>query len=483
MRRGKGFSLSADLLAILLLLAPASGQPLQQRVEALIRSSPAAQRAFWGIKVVDPADGRVLAALNAGRFFRPASNTKLFTTALALMRLGPDWTFNTTVTATPSGDLVLAGGGDPTLSARAVPYRRGPVTGDPLQALEALADQVVAHGIREVKGDIIGDDTIWPWEPYPEGWTADDTVWLYGAPVSALEVNDGSFRLTLAPAAVPDLPPSITLSPPVEYFTIDNRVRWGAGLERKIRVERSGGQLRLTGTMPAQPVHLDLAVDDPAFYAAYAFTDALARRGVVIRGRPAARHRAAGQPYLPVQGKELARRTSPPLLEVLRTINKISQNLHVEMVLREVGRVRRGSGSLEAGIEERKAFLAQAGIPDTEYDLDDASGLARQNLVTPDAVARLLVYMYGTQYREAWLSLLPIGGEDGTLEDRFDKQSAARAIHAKTGTLTAVSGLSGYAERRRGGPVVFSILVNNYHGQSREIRGVMDKIALLIAGS
>jgi len=476
-----------------LLLQASPAQPLRERIESALNSSPAAQRAFWGIQVVNLASGETLYQSNAERFFVPASNTKLFTTALALMRLGPDYRFQTSIrsAAMPEaegripGDLVLVGGGDPTLSARAVPYQKGRPTGNPLQAIEDLAGQVYAAGVRRIDGNIVGDDTAYVWAPYPEGWAHDDTMWDFGAPVSALTVNDNVFSLTLRAAGTGRRTPALFLSPALEYYSIDNRVRSGPGLENKVYVERLSGarELRLWGTMSSDPVSTVpflLAIDDPALYAAYALSDALTRRGIQVNGRPVARHRFANQTGPPpAPGEvELAHRDSPPLIEILRIIDKVSQNLHAEMVSREVARVRQGTGSREAGLEEVRAFLAETGIDETEYHFLDGSGLSPFGLVTPAAEVKLLRAMQESQYRELWKSMLALGGEEGTLSMRFEGRPEARRIRAKTGTLTHAAALAGYIESRSRGTLAFSILANNYNAPGAEIRAVMDRIAL-----
>jgi len=162
----------------------------------------------------------------------------------------------------------------------------------------------------------------------------------------------------------------------------------------------------------------------------------------------------------------------------VRVIDKVSQNLHAELVLREVARAKRGVGSREAGLEELRQFLAEAGIEEASYRFEDGSGLSRLNLVAPSAVVKLLGYMHRRPHREAWLSLLPVGGEDGTLANRFAGQAEARRLRAKTGTLSHVSALSGYVESRSRGWLAFSVLVNNYSGASSEIRPIIDKICL-----
>jgi serine-type D-Ala-D-Ala carboxypeptidase/endopeptidase (penicillin-binding protein 4) len=478
-------------ISLFLLATPLVGAAsLAHRIDAIVRSSPAAERAFVGVNVVETSRGRTLVAINAQRPFVPASNAKLFTTALGLARLGPDYRFATIAgsDAAPdtagrlSGNLRLIGGGDPTLSGRAVPYHPGPGTGDPLAAIEALADQVFASGVRRIEGDVVGDDTAFVWEPYTEGWDQDDALWDFGAPVSALMLNDNVFRLRLEPAGTTA---ALSLSPAVEFYSIDNRVRAAPGLANNVQLERLPGshQLRVWGTL-GSPVEKLLAMDDPALWAARIFASALTRRGIVITGRPVALHRYANQDGTapePRPAVVLASRTSPPLIELLRIIDKASQNLHAEVLLREVGRARGGAGTRQAGLDQERKFLAECGIAGEEVRLVDGSGLSGLDMVTPEAVVKLLVAMHRAPYREQWLSLLPVGGQDGTLEHRFGGRPAAARIRAKTGSLSQASALSGYVESPKRGTLVFSILVNNFTAPAAEVRALIDRIALALA--
>jgi D-alanyl-D-alanine carboxypeptidase/D-alanyl-D-alanine-endopeptidase (penicillin-binding protein 4) len=476
-------------------------QPLAERIERLFAQSPVTRTAFWGIQATDLATGKTLYELNANRFFVPASNTKLFSTSLALTRLGPDFTFQTRVQAAAApdsagrlaGDIRLMGGGDPNLSARAIPYRMGPVAGDALAALADLADQVAARGTLRIDGDVVGDDSWYVWEPFGNGWSIDDPVYEYGAPVSALTVNDNAFTLSIRPGAKEGDPAALMLNPAVEFYSIDNRVRTiSSGSERRIHYSRAAGSmtLKLWGTIPERDRGEDLmlGIDDPALYAAIAFRQALEDRGITVAGRAVARHlypnevadMKQGPAPDPEPGVELASRKSAPLLEDLRVTAKVSQNLHAELDLRAVGRARRNIGSVEAGLDELRAFLAEAGIEAGGYNINDGSGLSRPNLVSPATVVKLLRYMYASPGRDNFLSILPVGGQDGTLNARFSDPSLAGRIHAKTGSLSHVSALSGYAQRRNGNWIAFSILVNNYNGPTGEVRAVMDKIAELL---
>ncbi|MDR3700963.1 MAG: D-alanyl-D-alanine carboxypeptidase/D-alanyl-D-alanine-endopeptidase [Candidatus Sulfopaludibacter sp.] len=491
-----------ELCGILLLALAhqATAATLAQRIEKLLAASPAAGGAFWGIQAVDLATGKTLYSLNPDRFFVPASNTKLFTTAMALTRLGPGFTFQTRVlSAAPdatgriAGDLRLVGGGDPNLSARPIPYQKGPITGNPLVAMEDLARQIAARGVTRVDGDIIGDDTWYVWEPYAPGWAEDDPLYDYGAPVSALTLHDNTLTLHVAPGGREGDPAALTLKPALEYYEIDNRIRTvAADGERQIHYHRAAGSLTLElwGAVPLSNPGEDLllGIEDPAQFAALALRQALEDRGIAVRGRAIAHHRFPNElPSLleasgseTPDGAELARRVSAPLLEDLRITDKVSQNLHAELALRAVARARRDVGSREAGLAELKDFLAEAGVAADRYAINDGSGLSRQNLVTPATVVKLLRFMYQSPARENWISLLPVGGQDGSLASRFGDPALTGRIHAKTGSVSHVSALSGYFQRSNGAWTAFSILVNNFNGPSGEIRTVMDRICTLI---
>lgn len=487
--------------ALLLCFAAAAAASLPESIERLLATSPVARTAFWGIQVVDLGSGKTIYELNPDHFFVPASNTKLFTTALALSRLGADRTFTTRVLADAPpdgqgriGTLRLVGGGDPNLSARTIPYRMGPTTGDPLAPIDDLAQQIAARGVKRVAGGIVGDDTWHVWQPYAAGWAIDDPQSDDGPPISALTINDNAISIGVLPGRRAGDLGVVTIEPPIEFYRIDNRVRTSAASAENlgVHISRIPGtrDVRLWGTVPTRgrtPM-FPMSIEDPAEYAALALRRALEDRGIAVEGGVTAKHLLPdevadlreGAAVEPAAGVELARRESAPLIEDLRITDKVSQNLHAELLLRAVGRARRNVGSFEAGFEEMKAFLAEIGITPEAYNLRDGSGLSRLNLVTPATVVKLLRHMYGGPAREEWMSMLPIGGQDGTLYNRFGDTPAAGRVFAKTGSLSHVSALSGYLKRNDGTWVAFSILVNNYNARTAEARGVMDRICNLI---
>jgi D-alanyl-D-alanine carboxypeptidase/D-alanyl-D-alanine-endopeptidase (penicillin-binding protein 4) len=467
---------------------------LPESIQKLIDGNAAARTAFWGMQIVDLATGRTLYELHPDHYFVPASNAKLFTTALALNRLGADFRFQTRVLADAlpdadgriAGELRLVGGGDPNLSARAVPYQKGPVTGNPLGAIEDLASQIVAHGVKRVDGGIVGDDTWYVWEPYAVGWSIDDPESDDGPPISALTLTDNALTLGIHPGAAVGDVAALALNPPIEFYRIENRVRTvAAGGERRIHFKRIPGRrdAQLWGTIPLRDrgTEILISVEDPAEFSARALKMALEARGISVTGDLTARHLYPDENAAdPAPGVELARRVSAPLIEDLRITNKVSQNLHAELALRAVGKARRNEGSFGAGMEEMKTFLGDAGVDPNAWHLLDGSGLSRLGLLTPAAVVKLLRYMYDSPSRTDWISLLPVGAQDGTLSSRFGETTAAGRVHAKTGSLSHVSALSGYVERPDGTWVAFSILVNNFNGRTAEVRGVMDRICNLV---
>jgi len=467
------------LFLVLAALCPA--ETLEHRLDRLLEAGPG--KYFAGVEVLSLESKKILFKYNDDFLFMPASNMKVLTTALALLRLGPDYRFTTRLLREPSGDLVLVGSGDPSLSGRVYPYAKDSGSGPPLRALEALADRAVAAGLTHVDGDVVGDDRLYPWAPYPPSWTEDDKIREYGAPVSALTLNDNTLTVIIQPGAEPGDPAQISLSPAIEYYAVDNRiVTVQKGGEAHIRISKvqNSRQLLLWGSMPVghPPFGDTLAVDDPALFAAEALYDALVRRGVAITGKAVARHRSVSDDYDPGPALELASRVSPPLVQLLQVTDKTSQNLHAELMLREVGRVTRFMGTREAGLEEMATMFKEAGASAGDARLEDGSGLARNVMVAPRLMTRILTYLYQSKYREAFISLLPVGGEDGTLKNRMKDNPAADGIHAKTGTLSRAIALSGYALSKTQGWLAFSIIVNSFNAPPSDVRKWIDKIAL-----
>jgi serine-type D-Ala-D-Ala carboxypeptidase/endopeptidase (penicillin-binding protein 4) len=465
----------------------------RNRVEATLSAS-GPDKGFWGALVTDAATGEVLYARNAGNYFTPASDAKLFTTALALATLGPDHRIRTTVSTTGTldadglltGDLVLTGRGDANLSNRKSPYeKRVERDGPPEKVLVALADAVVARGVKEIEGGVIADDSFFQPERFPSGWTIDDMLWSYGAAVSAIAVNDNTFTLAVRPGEREGEAAVFTIEPASDFYVIENTVRTSArGNEEKLAVVREPGSraIRVSGTIPsgAPPRLLTIAIEEPAEYAAALLARLLEARGIRIHGVAHARH--TGDPALSAVDHPaetiLAERMSLPLAEEIRQVNKNSLNLHAELLLLLAAREKAGATTREEAMRFAADFFKTAGIADGDVVLTDGSGLSRRDLVTPRAIVQMLNYAATQPWGDLYRSSLPVAGEDGTLSDRMKDTPAAGHIFAKTGTIEHVVALSGYATTVRGAHLVFSILANNNDLHAQTADAVLDAIAV-----
>ncbi len=217
------------------------------RVDAVLSKSDAA-RMYWGILIADADTGETVYELNSDHYFAPASNAKVFTTALALATLGPDHRFRTTLESQGvlrsdghlSGDLILVGRGDPDISNRKFPYsgrieREGPAE----EPLAEMADRAVAKGLREVDGDIVADDSYFPYDPYPAGWTVGDLFFKFGAPVSAIDFNDNTVTVEVQPGPRMGEPATILTEPRAAIDTMSYEISTGpAGSESEFAVVR-----------------------------------------------------------------------------------------------------------------------------------------------------------------------------------------------------------------------------------------------------
>jgi len=477
------------------------------RVDAALADAHA-KRLFWGIVVADRDSGETVYELNADHFFMPASNAKLFTTALTLSTLGGNYQFRTTLESASrldadgklAGDLVLVGRGDPDLSNRKFPYqlkseRDGPVE----KILSQMADAAVAKGLKEVDGDLVADDSYFPYDPYPEGWNIGDMFFEYGAPVSAIAFNDNTVSIQVQAGAQAGDPAILGIQPGAAAESFTNQITTGPpGGNPYFSVARQPGPnfLSLRGTIPLghAPADLDLAMIAPAETAGLALKQLLEQRGVRVTGNVRAVHAPppetsdntgnAPPPPPPAPSAAgpnafvLAEHLSPPLIESIRLTNKISHNLHAELLLRTVAREKTGFGSAEAGLKLGQEFLKAAGVIDGDVVLTDGSGLARDDLVTPRAVVALLRYAAHQSWGAEWMSTLPIAGVDGTLESRMKQISGPAAMEAKTGSFEHVHSLSGYVTTLRGENLAFSIFANNDAEHGRDATAAMDAIGM-----
>ncbi|HYR45192.1 MAG TPA: D-alanyl-D-alanine carboxypeptidase/D-alanyl-D-alanine-endopeptidase [Terriglobia bacterium] len=473
---------------------PQTVAELQEQLTTHI-SQPRFAAALWGVKIVSRDSGKIVFEHNPQKLFSPASNSKLYTVALALDRLGADYRIKTSLYSQRrpdhhgvlKGDLIIYGRGDPTINARL----HG---NDIYQALEPLVAAVTNTGIKRIDGDLIGDDSFFRGPPFGSGWAWDDMENSYGAEISALTINDNSLQIAVKPAARPGERCRMTLIPSTPYLVISNRTETAEpGTRRSIAFYRpiEENVVYASGKMAADDSEYkdDVTIHNPGALFVSFFREALASHGISVRGKNRALNWLDREisPFNPDKLIALGTVESLRMGDVAREIMKPSQNLYTDLILAHVGESQRTPGNTDTsedfGIRELGRFLAEAGVRSDDVFFEEGSGLSRNNLTTPNATIALLQHMHKHKCAEAYLSALPVAGVDGTLRNRMKDTPAQGNVRAKTGTLRWANSLSGHVTTAAGEHLLFSIMLNRYHAPrfNRSTRNDIDAIPILLA--
>lgn len=464
------------LLGLLLLGGGISPRQLQMEIDKIV-AQPQFEGAVWGVLIQAPARGyKTLYTHNATVNFRPASNLKILTTILAMDRLGPDYRFETTLSHTGHidengvlhGDLIVTGGGDPSLSHYYGPSR--PTTDE---ILGVLIEALQTRGVTRVNGRLLGDVSFFDDVDIQRSWEWDDVGSYYTVPVSPLALANGwvHFEMEtdaqgvltfgLQPEATPDLNVSLAVTSDPGDRDINVGRPWG------------GNQFALTGNLPpCARSRFRRAVWDTGKQFLAVFADAMRAAAIPINGS----HELVHSP--PPDQVPLEIFTSEDLAVVAQVLMKDSQNHYADLFLKTTARHYTGEGSFEAGAALAGQLLAEiSSDPRGGFGqhIRDGSGLSAQNYLKPLQVSALLQHGLEASWRDAWLKTMPAMGIDGTTRYRGNDGVQGR-VWAKTGYIYRSRCLSGYVETEAGEPLTFSLLVNNYQCRTREVELAQDQI-------
>ncbi len=432
-------------------------------------------RVRWGILIQTLSNSGTIYSRDAQKYFIPASNVKLLTTAAVLHQLGSQYRIRTSIYGTDQGFLRIIGRGDPSLTDT---------------QLRQLAQQLSRRGVRQIR-QLIADDNYFQGYTVNPSWEWEDVQADYGAPVNSLILNQNAVMLTLLPQQLGQKV-RIVWADPTEAtrWQIENEsVTTKPGEPSSINVNRDlkGSILKISGQMAvdSEPESVSLAVIDPIGHFLRHFRRAFLAEGIKDANTSAITAISDSISYklrLSV-APELAAVESPPLSQLLVETNQNSNNLYAEALLRTLAANSNTPVTIsttEMGLGVVKETLTQLGVDPTGYVLADGSGLSRHNLVSPEVITQTLRVMAKSPFAPVYQGSLPVAGISGTLKNRFRETAAQGIMQGKTGTMSGVVALSGYLDAPNYEPLVFSIIVNQSDQPAAILRQAIDKIVLLL---
>ncbi len=445
----------------------------------LLKNAPAP--GTFGIHVEDAGTGRSVFAAAEKKPRMPASTMKLFTTGAAWLLLGREYRFETRAVASAApggdgvlaGDLVIHGGGDPTLGVK------GGDDGE-RALVDELATRIARSGVKRIAGNLVVDDSRFDRMLRHPSWPANQLHKWYCAGVSALTVARSCLTVAVKPGAASGAPAVVSLRPASGAYRLENRITTTSKKSEQViivdvKADRSIVRVRGRVWIKSAGYDAEVTVPDPTIFFGHVLHRALVRAGVSVRGKVVARRGAAAALSEPV----LLAVVETPLLEVLGITNRRSQNLFAECLLKTLGVVEAGEGSFAAGAAVTGALAAGLGIPPAEFHQEDGSGLSRKNLVSPRAMTTWLTHILSTGDPTPFLATLPSGGaQNGSLRRRL--ADLGSDVRAKTGTIRGVSALAGYVRAESGRVFAFAVLVNDPRLPTSKARALQDGVCRIL---
>ncbi len=449
--------------------------PLAARLLPLLRA-PALHPEETGVAILLLPSGRTVLARNADRPLRPASTLKIVTSAAALALLKPEYVYATRIFAdAPIGadgtlprNLYIQGSGAPDLVG---------------ESWWMIARRLAALGLRRVEGDLVGDESYFDAVRRPAGWPFPAADSWYNAPIGALSCNFNVVTVRVMPSPLVGARPDVTLEPIASYFQLMNRATTVAGatsLTVSRSFEEGRNALAVSGTVRRGGGDLVFhrGVEEPALYALHCFQEIARGEGIEIGGAP-----RAGT--VPEGAREIDRFESKPLASLLRDMNKNSNNFMAEAIVKTLGaQFVEQPGTTANGLQVIRTYLSGLGIDPALLQAMDGSGLSDQDRAPARLLAEVLARAHDDfEIAPELVASLPVGGVDGTLDERFGGEGAKRRVRAKTGRLAGALTLAGYASNRDGREFAFAILANQPRGTIDAAHQAIDRVVEEIVSS
>jgi serine-type D-Ala-D-Ala carboxypeptidase/endopeptidase (penicillin-binding protein 4) len=452
-------------------LDPAWIKSHEKKLEVILERSKIPDSGFGFYVATGDQSESVIFKKNAEKKLVPASITKLVTAAAAISQFPPGTKFKTTLWSTAAvengvlkGDLILRGGGDPGFISETMWY---------------LVNVFVRSGVRTVEGDIVVDDTLFDQLRYDPSRQKERVDRAYDAPTGAMSFNWNSVNIFVRPGGKAGEPAQVFADPESQYIHLISKIETVAsGGKSHVEVERgddkksSGDVVVVSGKIALDSPEMVVFknITQPDLWSGYGLKSFLQQRGIEVKG-------TVKTGMTPGNARLMAETDGKTIQDVLSDMNKFSNNFVAEMVTKNMAAAQNPPGTMEKGMKILNQYLEKIGVPSNQYELFNPSGLTRENKASAYAFWRVLNEMKTQfRYQPEFLNSLPIAGIDGTLKKRMKGTSAERWVRAKTGFLTGVVSLAGYAGRSDGTVIPF-VFIYNGSADEGKVRGLFDRMA------
>ena len=459
-----------QVITFLLLLSGVNSFAQLAKFEEMLSDS-LMKNASISFYVADAISGNEIYSYNPKVSLIPASNMKLISSAAALELLGPDYVFKTSIGYTGTlnkrngelkGDIIIKGGGDPSLGSVNFNYHYD-------DFMEQWIEAIKNAGIRKISGRVLTDDSHFDFDPAAPRWLWEDLGANYGAGVFGLSIFDNTCTIKVRTASDGINVELIDVTPNLGEYVFTNRLKtFGTTGNWYVYTAPYSSSGWLSGTIPTSSEYvLRASIPDPPLMAAQILSQRIETEKIKITGAPST---ARIENSTNIDITYLTQTNSPMLMSIAEILNKESVNLYADTFVKELGKQFRENGSMPDGIKVIMQFLGNAGVDTCGFFIEDGSGLSARNAINAEGIATLLIYMKNKgKYFHDYLFSLPDAGRSGTLSQFFTDSVFESNLKAKSGSMTRVRCYSGYFTSQSGKNMVFSILVNNFQGTSRNV--------------